>query len=38
MRGDILLVAEVTGDLTERAENILRRDGADEVRSRLAAA
>jgi hypothetical protein len=38
MRGDILIVAEVTGELTERAENILQRDGADEVRSRLAAA
>jgi CBS domain-containing protein len=37
-RGDIFLVAEVTGELTDRAENILKGDGADEVRSSLAAA
>jgi CBS domain-containing protein len=37
MRGDILLVVEVAGDLAERAEHILRQDGADGIRSQRAA-
>jgi hypothetical protein len=36
-QGDIRLVVEVAGALTDRAENILQRDGGDDIRRKLAA-